>query len=51
MDDTVLYIFLSVFIYFETDRDNVSGGGTEREGESQAGSALSAWSPMWGSNS
>ena len=27
------YFFLSLFIYFETDRDNTSGGGAEREGE------------------
>ena len=47
------YFFLSLFIYFERDRDSVGGGGTEtgRERESQAGSAMSAWSQMWGSNS
>ena len=40
--------FLSLFIYFEKDRD--SGGGTGREGEteSQASSALLAQSMMWG---
>ena len=45
--------FLSLFIYFERDRDSTSGGGTEREGdrESQAGSVLPAQSPTWGSNS
>ena len=48
-----IYFFKFVFIYFERDRDSTSGGGAEREGdrESQAGSALSAWSPLWGSNS
>ena len=39
--------FLKRFIYFEKDRDNVSGGGVEREGdrESQAGSMLPAVEP------
>ena len=45
------HIFLNVFIYFL--RESASGGGTEREGDrgSEAGSALTAASPMWGSNS
>ena len=45
-----IFYFLK-FIYFE--RDRASGGGADREGhrEPQAGSTLSAWSPMWGSNS
>ena len=41
------------FIYFERDRDSMSGGGAERERgerESQAGSALPAQSPTRGSN-
>ena len=46
------YTFLK-FIYFERERKRervtTSRGGTERE--SQAGSALSAQSPMWGLNS
>ena len=44
--------FLSLFIYFERDKDSMSRGQAEREGdrESQAGTALSAQSPMWGSN-
>ena len=52
--------FLSLFIHFERqrkrERERVNGGGAERqreretesEQESQAGSALSAQSPMWG---
>ena len=44
-------IFIVLFIYFEGDRDNVSGEGqTKGERESQAGSTLSAQSLMWGSN-
>ena len=37
----------------ERERESASGGQAEieKEGESQAGSALSAQSPMWGSNS
>ena len=47
MPTYLLYLFISLFIYFERDRDSVSGGGAEREGEreSQAGSKLSAQSP------
>ena len=47
-----VYLFIiSLFILRETER--VSRGGAEREGErqSQAGFTLSAWRPMWGSNS
>ena len=38
-----LLLFLSLFIYFERDRDSESGRGAEREGdrESQVGSTLS----------
>ena len=48
-----LYIFLSLFIYFDRDRDSMSEGGTEREGdrESHSGSMLSAQNPTWGSHS
>ena len=35
-----IYPFVYLFIYFE--RDSASGGGAEREEESEAGSALSA---------
>ena len=40
------------FIYFERERERQNMGGAERKGErkSQAGSALSAQSPTWGSN-
>ena len=41
--------FLKIFI-FERDRE-CREGQRERDTESQAGSALSAQSPMWGSNS
>ena len=46
------FFFLSLVIYFERDRDSVSGGGTEREGvrASPVISALSVCSPTWGSN-
>ena len=47
-------IFFFKFI-FERERkcvnEHTTGGGAERERESQAGSALSAWTQMWGSNS
>ena len=33
--------FLSLLIYFETDRESVTRGGAEREGEPQAGSSRS----------
>ena len=38
---------------FIFDRTNACGGGAEREGDrgSEAGSALTAESPIWGSNS
>ena len=44
------YLFIFKFIYFE--RERMTRGGAEREGEreSQAGSAPSVQSPMWGSN-
>ena len=44
--------FLSLFIYFERDRHSASGKGVGGEGqrESQAGSTLSAQSPLRGSN-
>ena len=48
------YFFLSLFIYLDRVRDRVSEEGAEREEEereSQAGSAPSAQSPMWDSNS
>ena len=47
--------FILKFIYFERERERererecVSGGGVERERESQAGSQLSVQSPTWGS--
>ena len=45
--------FILKFIYFE--KESLHAGGAEREGEgereSQAGSALLAWSLMWGLNS
>ena len=42
---TILFFFLSLFIYFE--RESMCGEGTEREGdrESQADSMLPAQSP------
>ena len=42
-----LLVFLSLFIYFEGEREHRSREGAERDGdrESQAGSALSAQSP------
>ena len=43
------YYFL-LFIYFERDRDRVSMGGVDKEGESQAGSSLLAQSLMQGLN-
>ena len=43
-----LFIYLGLFIYFE--RETAGEGQRERERESQAGSVLSAWSPMQGSN-
>ena len=50
---TILTIFLKFIYLFLGDRDSVSRGETEREGEreSQAGSAWSVQSPMWGLNS
>ena len=50
----IFKFFFSTFIYFgDRERQSMNGGGAEREGdrESQAGSALPAHSPMWGSNS
>ena len=49
--ETIKQIFLSLLIYFERDRDSTSGGRAAREGErgSQAGSALPAQRPIWGS--
>ncbi|VFV29447.1 tumor necrosis factor receptor [Lynx pardinus] len=49
---TAFFFFFSLVIYFERDRDSVSGGGAEREGvrASPVISALSACSPTWGSN-
>ena len=51
--NTILGSFLSTFIYLEKDRESVSRGGAEKEGDidSEAGSALSARNPMHGSNS
>ena len=45
--------FFVKFIYLEIDRDSVSGGRAEREGERepQAGSMLLVQSPMRGLNS
>ena len=46
--------FFFKFIYlFLRERESMSEGGAEREGEreSQAGSTLSMRSPMWGLNS
>ena len=42
-----------MFIYFERERESMSMGGAEREGnrESLAGSTLSSQSPMQDSNS
>ena len=44
-------IFLMLFI-FERERERESRGGVEREGDrgSEAGSVLTAQSPMWGLN-
>ena len=46
------FFLIFKFIYFESDRDSTSQGGAEREGkrESQAGSAMPAQSPTWGTN-
>ena len=52
-------IFLNVYLFLrerQTDRQNMSREGTEREGETQnlkqvPGFELSAQSPTWGSNS
>ena len=52
--EPILEVFLFFkFIHFERDRDSMSGGGAERQGdrESQADSTLSARSLMQGSNS
>ena len=50
---TLVYIFLSLFRYFERERERegASGVGAERDGEREpsAGSVLSAQSLMWGS--
>ena len=48
----ILKFFVSLFIYFERQRDRACkcGKDTEGERESQAGSMLSGQSPMWGSN-
>ena len=45
------YFILSLFIYFERERESPSRGGAEREGEreSQAGSPQSAQSQTRGS--
>ena len=45
-------IFFNVYLFCEREcaHTQVSEGQQERERESQAGSALSAWSPTWGSN-
>ena len=43
-------MFHLLFI-FEKDQEGASRGGTEREEESQVGSARSAQNPMWGSDS
>ena len=42
-------IFFNVYLFLR-GRESVRGGGAERERESHAGFALSAKSPMWGSN-
>ena len=48
------FIFFCFKVYFETERprEQIGGGGADREGEteSQAGFTLSVQSPMWGSN-
>ena len=52
MDSNLIFVFffLSLFIRFERGRDSTSGGRAERGGESQAGSALSAWNLVRGLN-
>ena len=43
LEDLIFFLIFLIFIYFwERERKNVSGGGTEREGdtESEAGSRL-----------
>ena len=35
MDDIFSFFFLTLFIYFERDRDSVSRGGAERDGEKE----------------
>ena len=49
--DVIFKKFLSLFIYFEREREQVEEGQGEREGEteSQVGSVLSVQSPIWGS--
>ena len=44
------FLFYIKFIYFERDGDDVSGGGAEEDGDSQAGSTLPVQSSMRGSN-
>ena len=45
-----LFLFLFLFYLFLRERQSESGGRAEKEGgtESEAGSELSAQSPMWG---
>ena len=44
------YFFKFLFISFERETEHEQGRGREREGEKES-EALSAQSPMWGSNS
>ena len=54
-----LFVCLFIYVYLflrETEKQRMSGGGAEREGETQnlkqaPGSELSAQSPTWGSDS
>ena len=50
---TLTYSFKKKVYLFLREREHTSQGGAEREGDrgSEAGSALTADSPTWGSNS
>ena len=48
------FIIIIFYLFILRERESMSGRGGRERGrgrKSQAGSALSAWSPLWGSNS
>ena len=53
MKEFIVHVCILRFFILLILRETESWGGAEREGKrkSQAGSPLSAWSPMWGLNS